>query len=141
MLSFIHYMAYGGYKIIEVNQHSNQMLDKLQKGYLDMFSEPMYSIWEYRQPFQILLIDTSSQSTHHHLYPLSSKELTALQKLTNGQLESDFIVPLASPYGHPVLFAEKRGGEGFYLYIYYHSLNANTVTDNWPLLCIDNLIS
>ena len=40
-----------------------------------------------------------------------------------------------------MLFAEKKGGGGFYLCINYHSLNANTVTEAWLLLCIDDLLS
>ena len=50
-------------------------------------------------------------------------------------------VPSASLYGHPVLFAEKKGGGGLRLCVDYHSLNANTVTDAWPLPRIDDLLS
>ena len=55
-------------------------------------------------------------------------------------LKSAHIVP-ASPYGHPVLFAEKKGGGGLRLCVEYCSLNANTVADAWPLPCIDDLLS
>ena len=40
-----------------------------------------------------------------------------------------------------MLFAEKKDGGGLRLYVNYHSLNANIVTDAWPLLHIDNLTS
>ena len=53
-----HCAAYSGDKVSEVNQNSEQMLDKLENKYLEAFSEPTYPIWEHRQPFQILLIDT-----------------------------------------------------------------------------------
>ena len=46
-------------KVAEVNWHSEQMLDELEKEYLEEFSEPKYPIWEHRQPFKIPLIDTS----------------------------------------------------------------------------------
>ena len=57
------------------------MLDELEKEYPDAFSEPTYPIWEYRQPFKILLIDTSKQPAHYHLYPPSSEQLTSLKKI------------------------------------------------------------
>ena len=38
-------------------------------------------------------------------------------------------------------FAEKKGGEGLCLYVDYHSLNANMVTDAWSLPRIDDLLS
>ena len=40
-----------------------------------------------------------------------------------------------------MLFAEKNSRGGLCLYIEYHSLNANTVTDAWLLLHIDDLLS
>ena len=141
MLNFTHHAAHIGDKVAEVNQHSEQMLDELEKEYPDVFSEPIYPIWEHRQPFKIPLIDTSKQPAHHHLYPLSSKELMALKKQIDEWLELGHIVPSASLYGHPVLFAEKKSGGGLRLCIDYHSLNANTVTDAWPLPHIDDLLS
>ena len=56
-------------------------------------------------------------------------------------LESGCIVPSASPYGHPILFAEKKGKGGLHLCIDYCSLNANKVTEAWLLPCIDDLLS
>ena len=78
---------------------------------------------------------------HHHLYPLSSKELIALKKQINEWLESGHIVLSISTYSYPVLFDKKKGGEGFGLYVCYHALNAKAVTDAWPLPCIDDLLS
>ena len=59
MLNFTHHAAYGSDKVAEVNRHSEEMLDEVEKEYLEVFSEPTYPIWEHRQPFQIPLIDTS----------------------------------------------------------------------------------
>jgi len=72
---------------------------------------------------------------------LSSEELDALKKQIDEWIESGRIVPSASPYGHPVLFAEKKGGRGLRLCVDYCGLNANTVTDAWPLPRIDELLS
>ena len=56
-------------------------------------------------------------------------------------LESGRIVPSSSPYGAPVLFAEKKGGGGLRMCIDFRSLNSNTVTDSWPLPCIDEMLA
>ena len=40
-----------------------------------------------------------------------------------------------------MLFAEKKGGGGFHLCVDYCSLNANTVTDIWPLMHTDDFLS
>ena len=56
-------------------------------------------------------------------------------------LESGRIVPSSSPYGAPILFAEKKGGAGLCICTDYWSLNSNTVTDSWPLLRIDELLA
>ena len=56
-------------------------------------------------------------------------------------LESGRIVPSSSPYGAPILFAEKKGGGGLHMCTDYRSLNSNTVTDSWLLLHIDKLLA
>ena len=56
-------------------------------------------------------------------------------------LELGHIVPSARLYGYPVLFVEKKVGGSLCLCIDYHSLNANTVADVWPLPHIDELLS
>ena len=56
-------------------------------------------------------------------------------------LESGRIVPSSSPYGAPILFAEKKGGGGLHMCINYRSLNGNTITDSWPLPRIDEMLA
>ena len=51
MFNFTHYAENSGDKVAEVNQHGENMLDKLKKEYPSVFSEPTYPIWEHRQPF------------------------------------------------------------------------------------------
>ena len=79
MLNSTHRVAHSGDKVAEVNQHSEQMLDELEKEYPDVFSEPIYPIWKHRQPFKIPLLDSSKQPAHCHQCPLSSEKLTALK--------------------------------------------------------------
>ena len=56
-------------------------------------------------------------------------------------IESGHIVPSSSPYGAPVLFAEKKGGGGLRMCMDYRSLNANTVTNSSPLPLIDKMLA
>ena len=56
-------------------------------------------------------------------------------------LESGRIVASSSPYGAPILFAEKKGGGGLHMCIDYHSLNSNTITDSCPLPWIDEMLA
>ena len=132
MLNFIHHAAHGGDKVAEVNQCSEQILNELERENPAVFSEPMFPIWQHRQPFQIPLIDTSKQPAHHYLYPLSSGEHIVLKRQINEWLEPGHIVQSASPYGHPVLFAEKKSRGGLHLCIDFHALNTNMVTGFTP---------
>ena len=47
MLNFTSCVAHSSDKVAEVNQHSKQMLYKLEKEYPAGFSEPTYPIWEH----------------------------------------------------------------------------------------------
>ena len=56
-------------------------------------------------------------------------------------LESGCIVPSSSPYGAPILLAEKKGCGGLFMCIDYRSLNSNTITDLWPLPWINEMLA
>ena len=92
-------------------------------------------------PFTIPLIDPSVQPKKRKLYPMSLLELEELQKQIKLLLESGRIVPSSSPYGAPILFAEKKGGGGLRMCTDYRSLNSNTVSDSWPLPRIDEMLA
>ena len=92
-------------------------------------------------PLTIPLIDPSVQPNKHKLYPMSSLELEELQKQIKLLLESGRIVPSSSPYGAPILFAERKGGGGLRMCTDYRSLNSNTVSDSWPLPRIDEMLA
>lgn len=65
--------------------------------------------------------------------------MAALRAQIDEFLASGRIVPSASPYGAPVLFARKKGG-GLRLCIDYRSLNSNTITDSYAIPRIDDLL-
>ena len=43
MLNFMHHVVHGGDKVAEVNQHSEYILDKLEKEYLAVLSKTYVS--------------------------------------------------------------------------------------------------
>jgi hypothetical protein len=53
-------------------------------------------------------------------------------------LDKGFIHPSSSPWGCPVLFVSKKD-KGLRLCVDYRSLNAVTIKNKYPLLCIDIL--
>ena len=63
-------------------------------------------------PFTIPLVDSSMQPKKRKLYIMLSLELDELQKQIKLLLESGRIVPSSSPYGAPILFADKKGVGG-----------------------------
>ena len=72
---------------------------------------------------------------------MSLLELEELQKQIKLLLVGGRIVPSSSPYGAPILFAEKKGGVGLRMCTDYRSLNSNTVSDSWPLPRIDEMLA
>jgi hypothetical protein len=55
-------------------------------------------------------------------------------------LDTKRILPSASPYGAPILFAKKKDGK-LRMCIDYRALNKNTVADSYPLPRIDELLA
>ena len=50
MLNFTNRAAHSSDKVAEINQHSEQMLNELEKKNPDMLSESIYFIWKHIQP-------------------------------------------------------------------------------------------
>jgi hypothetical protein len=72
-------------------------------------------------------------------YRMSSKELDELKKQLKKLLKQGFVRPSASPWGSPVLFAEKKDGTKR-MCIDYHTLNSMTIKNKYPLPRIENLL-
>ena len=140
-LNFTHRSAHGGQAHEARFEGSQELLDELKSAHPQIFAEPSYPITDNRVPFTIPLIDPSVQPKKRKLYPMSSLELEELQKQIKLLLESGRIVPSSSPYGAPILFAEKKGGGGLRMCTDYRSLNSNTVSDSWPLPRIDEMLA
>ena len=140
-LNFTHRSAHGGQVKETAFEGSSELLGELESAFPKVFDEPQYPITANRTPFNNELVDPALPPKCRKLYPMSSLELDELHSQIKMLLESGHIVTSLSPYGAPVLFAEKKGGGGLRMCTDYRSLNANTVTDSWPLPRIDEMLA
>ena len=139
-LHFTHRAAHGG-EVEHRFEGSKELLTELESEFPNVFAEPTFPITANRTPFTIPLVDPAVAPPRCKLYPLSGLELEALKTQVHALLESGRIVPSSSPYGAPILFAEKKGGGGLRMCVDYRSLNANTVMDSWLLPRIDKMLA
>ena len=65
-------------------------------------------------------------------------ELAELKEQIRELLDKGYIKPSASPWGSPVLFVKKKDGT-MRMCIDYHSLNAVTIKNKYPLPRIEDL--
>jgi hypothetical protein len=72
------------------------------------------------------------------IYHMSPREIDALKKEIDELLEQGFIRPSVSPYGAPVLFVVKKGGD-LRMCIDYRDLNEQTIKNCCPLPRIDEI--
>jgi len=73
------------------------------------------------------------------IYPLSKNEREEVQSFVNNQLRKWYIRPSKSPQTSPVFFVGKKDGSKR-MVIDYHSLNNQTIKNNYPLPLITDLI-
>ena len=74
------------------------------------------------------------------IYPLSKDEKEKVQKFVNNQLRKEYIRPSKSSQIPPVFFVVKKDGSKR-MVIDYHSLNNQTVKNNYLLPLITDLIN
>ena len=75
----------------------------------------------------------------HKIYPLDQTELAELKKQIIELFKENKIRVSDSLYGALILFAKKKDGQ-LCLCIDYYTLNKNTISGSYPLLCIKELL-
>ena len=73
------------------------------------------------------------------IYPLAAKEQEALRAQLDLDLKRNFIQPSKSPYGAPVLFADKKG-DAKRMVLDYRLLNKITIKSKYPLPLISEIL-
>jgi len=74
------------------------------------------------------------------IYPLFKDKREEVQKFIDDQLRKGYIRPSKSPQTSPVFFVGKKDGKKR-MVIDYHSLNEQTIKNNYPLSLITDLIN
>ena len=151
-LHFIHRAAHGsaaqggnvdGVGDVSVDpQLATEMLDELQRSYPGVFAEPQFPIHrENSQMYEhrIRLKDEGAPPPRRKIYPLDQQELSELKTTLQTWMDSNRIEPSNSPYGAPVLFAQKKNGK-LRLCVDYRALNKQTIIDAYPLPRVDELL-
>ncbi|GLI63416.1 hypothetical protein VaNZ11_006384 [Volvox africanus] len=105
--------------------------------YADVFAEPTDMPPTRAVDHSIEL--TTSVPMSRNSYRMSQDELAELKTQITSLLEKGWIRPSMSPYGAPVLFAQKKDG-GLRMCIDYRALNKATVRNAYPLPRIDELL-
>jgi len=74
------------------------------------------------------------------IYPLFKDKREEVQKFIDDQLRKGYIRPSKSPQTSPVFFVGKKDGKKR-MVMDYHSLNEQTIKNNYPLSLITDLIN
>ena len=88
---------------------------------------------------RIELVDPTRQPKNTGIRPLSPAELEECRSQVDELLRRGFIVPSASNFAAPVLFARKPGG-GLRMCIDYRQLNSNTRKNAFPLPRVEDML-
>jgi len=96
---------------------------------------PTRKIWDHA-----IDLKETFKPQKERIYPLSKDEREKVQKFVDDQLRKGYIKPSKSPQTSPVFFVDKKDGKKR-MVIDYHSLNEQTVKNNYPLPLITDLIN
>jgi hypothetical protein len=114
-----------------------QILTKLSgeyQNFADVFSKSESSILPPYRPIdhKVELLPDATPLKAHFLYSMSANQLIALKEYFTKALRKEWIVPNASEYGSPVLFA-KKPNDGLRFCVNYRAINARLRKNVYPL--------
>ena len=72
-------------------------------------------------------------------YPLGEAKLAAMRQQIRELADMGWITPSSSPWGAPILFVRKKGGE-WRLCVDFRDLNALTIADSFPMPRLESLL-
>jgi len=96
---------------------------------------PARKIWDHTIDLKEIF-----KSRKERIYPLSKNEREEVQNFMKDQLRKGYIRPSKFLQMSPVFFVSKKDGSKR-MVIDYHSLNEQTVKNNYPLPLIKDLIN
>ncbi len=114
-----------------------QQLDGIKSQFADVFAEPS-GLPPDRGIEHVIPLEPDAQPPFKCMYRLSPSELIEVKRQVTELLQKQLIEPSVSPYGAPLLFVLKKGGE-LRMVIDYRALNEVTIKNRFPLPRIDDL--
>ncbi len=117
-----------------------QQLDGIKSQFAAVFAEPsgLPPGRPDRGIEHVIPLEPDAPPPFKRLYRLSPSELIEAKRQVTELLQKQLIEPSVSPYGAPLLFVLKQGGE-LRMVIDYRALNKLTIKNRFPLPRIDDL--
>jgi hypothetical protein len=104
----------------------------------DVFSEDLPGMPSDRDVEFTIELQPYTVPISRQPYKMTPKELAELKVQLNDLLDKGYICPISSPWGCPALFVKKKD-QSLRLCVDHRPLNAVTIKNKYPLLCIDIL--
>jgi len=104
-------------------------------GKIELERIPTRKIWDHTIDLKKMFKPRKGR-----IYPLFKDEREEVQKFIDDQLRKGYIRPSKSPQTSPVFFVGKKDGKKR-MVMDYHSLNEQTIKNNYPLSLITDLIN
>jgi len=115
-------------------------LPKVLMEFLDVFSESSANELPPHRQYDCQINIIANGKLHYGpIYPLTDKEIKALEKYIKENLKKGFIRKSKSPAGASIFFVLKKNGE-LRLVVDYRSLNEITIRDSYPLPLIQDML-
>ena len=102
-----------------------------------MFAEPS-GLPPDRGIEHVIPLNPDAEPPFKRMYCLSPSELQEVKRQVTELLQKQLVEPSVSPFGAPILFVLKKGGD-LRMVIDYRALNKLTIKNRYPLLRIDDL--
>ena len=115
----------------------SQHLDSVKSEFADVFAKPS-GLPPDRGIEHVIPLEPNAQPPFKRMYRLSPSELVKVKRQVTELMQKQLIEPSVSPYGAPLLFVLKKGGD-LRMVIDYRALNKLTVKNRFPLPRIDDL--
>ena len=113
-------------------------VQELVAKYDDVFAPPPAGLPPDRNVGHTIPLEQGAVPPYRPLYRMSPLELAEAKRQIEDYMAKGWIEPSSSPYGAPILFVPKKGGE-LRMCIDYRALNKQTVKNRYPLPRIEDL--